>query len=554
MNSPSKGGGANAPLQLPLQTPFTLLLFLCKFLRPRWVYIPVASIILAMLVLGTVFVLPALLPKPPIFPALCSGNFHSANAATVPTPATSTSHDGEPIGLSEGANIFDLHRPNLNEVQYKLQAAQATANDPQDVVPSLKNAIRSDQADAEAQIYQENRQVLGSKHPHITVVVGVSFASTFAGGSSRSTLQGAFAAQKECNAQSKQNDGNTQVVLMLANIGGNTPADRASSAAFVANQIADQAVKDTTIVGIMGWSSSADSINVNHQLKIRESHLPMVSPSSSSDELEGMSNFFRVCPTDAMQARIAADFILKTKQKKRIVILYDQTTSYGNNLATDFTKDIPKNMVGAGNYTGGRPATLQDALAKVLAQKPDAIFFAGYVSDLVVLLKDIASTSSANLLIVGGDAPANTNNYPTPFPDLHNVYFTAFAYPNAWDGIDPKPPFFQDYRTNFGTLTASTGFPSIDVSVMLSYDALFTLLYGSQQVLSTKNTINVSDLTQALEQITSANALQGVTGRIAFDSNGDQDASKIIFVEHIEGTNLVVDEKHGCLQKDNCSS
>ena len=500
--------------------------------------------------------LPSLLPKPPIFPTLCSGNFQSANTAAVPTPATSTSPDGEPIGLSEGANIFDLQRLNPQEVRYKLQAAQATTNDSQNVVLSLKNAISSDPTDAEAQIYLENWQVLGSNHPHITFVVGVNFAFTSAGGSSRSTLQGAFNAQKECNDQNQEEDTKTQIVLMIANIGGNNPADRANSATFVANQIADQAVQDPTIVGIMGWSTSADSINVNHQLKIRgesssdESHL-----SSSSDELEGMSNFFRVCPTDEKQAQVAANFMLKTKRKKRITILYDQTTSYGNNLETDFAKSIPpNNMVGLGSYTGGDSKTLRDALNKALAQKPDAIFFAGYVSDLVELLKYISSTSSANLLIVGGDAPANTNSYPNPFPDLHNVYFTAFASPNEWDGTDPKPPFFRDYKTNFATLTAPTGFPSIDVSVMLSYDALLTLLHGSQQVLSTKNTINASDLTQALKQITGPNAIQGVTGRIAFDSNGDQDQSKMIFVEHIEGTNLVIDERQGCLQEDNCSS
>ena len=105
-----------------------------------------------------------------------------------------------------------------------------------------------------------------------------------------------FTAQKECNNQNQQDNSKTQIVLMIANIGGNSPDDRASSAMFVANQIVDQAVKDPTIVGIVGWPLSADSINVNHQLKIRGSHLPMVSPSASSDELEDMSNFFRICP------------------------------------------------------------------------------------------------------------------------------------------------------------------------------------------------------------------------------------------------------------------
>ena len=278
----------------------------------------------------------------------------------------------------------------------------------------------------------------------------------------------------------------------------------------------------------------------------------MVSSTSSSDELQGMSNFFRICPRDAEQAQIAANFLINTKQKKRIAILYDETTSYGNSLKDDFAKDIPKNIVVLTPFTGGDSKTVQDALTNALAQKPDAIFFSGQVSDMVGLLNALPKPN--NLLIVAGDALATTSSYPNPPPDMQNVYFTAFASPKEWDGTDPKPPFFWDYKTDFGTLTAPTGFPSIDVSVMLSYDALLTLLHGSGQVLSTKNTINASDLTQALKQITDPNAIQGITGRIAFDSSGDQDPSKMIFVEHIEGTHLVIDESHGCLLKEKCSS
>ena len=89
---------------------------------------------------------------------------------------------------------------------------------------------------------------------------------------------------------------------------------------------------------------------------------------------------------------------------------------------------------------------------------------------------------------------------------------------------------------------------------MLGYDGMLTLLHASQQVLSKQNTINASDLEKELKNITDSNAIQGVTGRIAFNKeNGDQDEHKPIFVEHIEGTNLVIDETHGCLLKDKCS-
>ena len=517
---------------------------------PHWLQIT----ILVMLICGSAFVLPSLLGKSSrdLFPALCSGKFQSLNSRRVPLPAASTSSDGEPIGLSEGATIFDLHRPNLNALQYKRQAAQDTTNDPQNVVSSLKKALSIDQTDAEAWIYLENWRVLGSNHPHITFVVGVSFASN-ATPASRGALQGAYTAQKECNEQNQQDTSKTQIVLLIANVGDDDPDDPARNAKFVADQIVDQARRDTAIVGIMGWLRSANSINVNHQLKIRGSDLPMVSPISASDELGEMSNFFRVCSKNLTQVPLAANFLLNTKQKKRIAILYDaKHSALQYSLATNFAHVISKSHpVGLESYTEGDAKTLQTALNKVLAQNPDAIFFAGYVTDLPELLKDIPPAK--NLLIVGGDTLANTNAYPNPLPNLQNVYFTAFASPHEWDDTGQTPPFFQDYKDKFGTVTALNGLSSIDPNVMLSYDALLTLLHGSEQVLSKQQTLTPSDLTRVLHQIRGANAIQGVTGRIAFKENGDQENMKVI-LEHIQGTSLEVDDSQGCfLLTDSCA-
>ena len=154
------------------------------------------GILVVLLILGGILVFHSLSPKPVPFPTLCSGNFQSAHIAAVPTPATSTSPDGETIGLSEGATIFDLQDSNHYKVQDKLQAARSWVNNPQNVVPSLNEALKIDQTDAEAQIYRENWQVLTSNHPHFTLVVGVSFASN-AVGASREALQGAYTAPKK---------------------------------------------------------------------------------------------------------------------------------------------------------------------------------------------------------------------------------------------------------------------------------------------------------------------------------------------------------------------
>jgi ABC-type branched-subunit amino acid transport system substrate-binding protein/transcriptional regulator with XRE-family HTH domain len=517
----------------------------------HWIYITIT----ALLVLGGAFVLSSLLrskPSPDLFPALCGGKFQSGDHARVPLPAVSTSSDGEPIGLSEGAIIFDLHRPNLDTLQYKHQAARATMNDPQNVESSLKKSLSIDQTDAEAWIYLENWRVLGSNHPHITFVVGVNFQPD-AAPASRGALQGAYTAQKECNEQNRQDPGKTLIVLMIANIGRDDPDYPARNAEFVTNQLVDQARKDATIVGILGWLRSANTINVNHQLKVRGSDLSMVSPISGSDELSEVSNIFRISPASTAQVPIAANFMLKTMQKKRIAILYDtKNSALQYNLAIRFANSIPtSHNVGIESYTEGDSQTLQTALNKLLTQNPDAIFFAGYVTDLPELLKNIPRAK--NLLIVGGNTLANTMAYPNPLPNLQNVYFTAFASPNRWDCTGQTPPFFQDFKDNFGAVTAPTGLPSIDPDALLGYDALLTLLHGTERLLARQQTLTPSDLTKVLHQIKGTNAIQGVTGRIAFKANGDQEDTRVI-LEHIEETGLKVDNIQGCfLLTDTCA-
>lgn len=540
----------------------------------RWVYTALAGILTVVLVLVGTFVYASHQSKPPttLFPSTCTGNFQSTNTpatnSIIPTSATSTSADGEPIGLSEGATIFDLNRPNLQEVQDKLQAAQDWVNNPQGVVSSLENAISSDPTDAEAQIYLENWKVLGSNHPHITFIVGVSFSSTANEGSladyngtSRDALQGAFTAQKECNDQYTQDNSQTQIVLMIANIGANVYGNNSDEKAMsVANQIAYQEVKDPTIVGIIGWLFSADSVNMNHQLKASGNQLPMVSPTSATDDLGNMFQFFRICNANRVLAKTAADFTLKNKKKKRIAILYAPGNTYANTLEADFYSDIKNNTAGpAVPFTGGQLDTLQSALKTVLAQNPDAIFFSGYEGDLFQLLIDpsyLTFAHARNPLIVSAPELDATSDYPPSFPDMRNVYFPSTGSPHEWDNVTPQPQFFQEYKRNFGTLTAPNGLPSIDADDMSSYDAVLTLLYASQQALSKhNNTITPSYLENELKQITVANPIQGITGRIAFDSNGDQAPGKMIFMEHIDGNRLVIDESHGCQQvTDNCSS
>ncbi|HLZ63600.1 MAG TPA: CHAT domain-containing protein [Ktedonosporobacter sp.] len=494
--------------------------------------------------------------------SLCSSN---AQATTATTPTTKRSPDGEQIGLSEGITVFDRSH-SAQELRFKDLAAQAefTAKPNSSIPGWLDQAVQIDPTDAEAQIYQENWHVLAFHRPYMTFVVGVSFActdpgTTYGGGN---VLRGAFLAQKEYNDQN-QNSSKTLIVLSIANVGGDTRGNTDdNSVQWVADQIMQQAAQDKTIAGVMGWPMSAQTYDVLSEFNAKSSKLPILAACSTSDYLTGLyPYFFRICPTDEEQTRIAADFLVHTKKKKSIVTLLDPSNTWSENLARTFSNamtNVQGNLVAQEHYTAGDQESMRNAFNDMLSHQPDAdaLFFAGYPADLLKLLNVLNANPQNDLLIMGASATSVTSAYPTPLPaGLDNIYFTSFASPIQWDNQAATPPFFQDYYTIYKALTAPNGLPSIDAGTMLAYDGLSTFLSATQQMLSPTTTLNPSALATRLRQITGTNAIQGISGRIAFDSigNGNQDKHKMIFVEHIVGTKLVIDQQQGCLLKDNCN-
>ena len=436
--------------------------------------------------------------------------------------------DGEYIGISNGTFAFDTDRPDGN---LKRQAAdRLKAGDISGAESLWQSGLAMDTNDAEALIYLEDQQVLASGNPYVTFVVGTMITGDNIG-VGRDDLQGAYVAQKEFNDGFKLPN-NVQVLLLIAN-SGNVSAYATS----VAQQIVQAAQQDHTIVGVMGWPFSGnaqDAVGV-----LAKAHIPMVSQTASSDQLTGISPyFFRVAPSNKGQAIAGAQYAEQVLHAHNVALFVDPANSYSSSLAADFSQKFladGNHIVVTENYTVGSqgqgklPTLLQDALS----HNPDLIYFSGYSTDISVLLTNLPTTGPyANLQILGGDALYEVNGYSTSaHVNFTRLRFTAFAYPDEWDIAHltaQKPPFFADYINAFNPGGQQPGGkygytrPSNDV--MLSYDATLALLTASKMALSAGGngkSITTDQLRQALTQITAAQPLQGVSGRIAFGPDGN---------------------------------
>jgi eukaryotic-like serine/threonine-protein kinase len=182
---------------------------------------------------------------------------------------------------------------------------------------------------------------------------------------------------------------------------------------------------------------------------------------------------------------------------------------------------------------------LGNLLNDALKSHPDLIYFAGFVSDVTTLL---ANLPTGDLPVLGGDALYSLLGYTgSSLAGFTHLRFTAFAYPDEWDILgysDRKPAFFTDYPAIFdpkGSHQSGTyGFVREDNDVIMSFDAMLVLLNGCSRALTPGvTTLTSQDLLRGLRSITGTDGIQGVSGQIAFDRQGNvvNKAIVILFVD-----------------------
>lgn len=450
-----------------------------------------------------------------------------------------TADDGY-VGLSDGSFVFDTAKDRKDRDDKKHAVSAYQHNDTADAAFSWDQAIKHDPSDAEAQIYREDFNILNSGSPYVTLVVGTQLTGDlFQGG--RDVLQGAYVTQKEFNHNPQFLCGKS-LRLLIANSGSGQ-----QNGTLVAAQIVQAAHADKTIVGVMGWPSSAQSLNALRELTV--AHIPMVSPTASSDLflniLEHTSSpyFFRIAPFDKEQARYGGQYIESTLHAKNAALFEDPNDVYSKSLADDFSDYFV-----AGGHTildieryGRGQADLLANVKTALDHHPEMIYFSGYWDDASHLLVALAQLTAqpayrqfAQLPVMGGDALYELGHYPeSALPGVSRLHFTAFASPDEWHFLCStgqkdtcaQPIFFTEYTQDFDPAhqypprTDGRNFP--DADAILGYDATRVLLVAYKNAAIRVQNPTPEDIQQALLGITGKQAFMGVSGQISFDANGN---------------------------------
>jgi branched-chain amino acid transport system substrate-binding protein len=295
-----------------------------------------------------------------------------------------------------------------------------------------------------------------------------------------------------------------------------------SGRADVAIGIAQQLVNNPAIVAVIGHLNSTASLAAGRIYGEARRPVVMISPSASSPDLSGVNPYmFRVCPSDLSHGAQLARYARHTLGAKRVGVIF-LDDDYGRGLRLSFTAELRR--LGGAAIVEEDPMlattpSLEPYLAR-LRQKGgvDALLLATDRPGAELALRELGRLG-VHWTTLGGDALSGIEAtgalaegvrmsvaYLVDQPGERNAQFVG-AYARAYPGERP------DHR----------GAAAYDIVNLLA-DVLM-------------QTTDRREIRDRLARV----SYEGVTGKIAFDANGDVPAKSVV-IGTVRGGQLVTEQ------------
>lgn len=319
-----------------------------------------------------------------------------ANSGTVSPQSSSASNAPQSTGSGAASPRFStgqqsLFADSLSPTKQAGIAALAAGNFDQ-AVSQLEASLRENRNDPEALIYLNNARIGDARALTIAAVVPIESAENPA----RELLRGIAQAQAEVNEAGGIQGTPLRVVIA---------AD--SSEPEAVTEVAKGLVAMPEVLAAVGHFSSGATLAA--EPVYTEAQLPVISPTSTSVSISGVSDYvFRTVPSDRFAAAALARYMLGDLQKQRVAVFFNSESSYSTSLKDEFTTAV--------FGEGGQVLTEFDlispdfnagqALAQLQAQQPDVIMLAANTATLDQAL-DVIAANAGQLALLGGDSLYN---------------------------------------------------------------------------------------------------------------------------------------------------
>ncbi len=291
--------------------------------------------------------------------------------------------------------------------------------------------------------------------------------------------------------------------------------------------VANKLVADPTVVAVEGHifsGATAAAIPIYEKAMI-----PMLSPSATNPDLTkpdpttGVQNkvFNRIPFTDATQGADAAKYLASKLGIKKLAILHDGTT-YGKGLAEVVQQQFATlgTVVSFDAITPGE-SDYTAVLSKVAANKPDALYYGGYVAEAVVLVNELKQTGLTNTIFFSDDGAFGSDFLQRTGANGEGAYATALVPPSS----PAKDKFDAAYLAAYGKPAGS-----LSPYTWNAYDAAAALISVVKSVAIKGSDGNLYvPRTAMVNGVRTLKGFQGITGVITCATNGECNTSGPVF-------------------------
>ncbi len=283
--------------------------------------------------------------------------------------------------------------------------------------------------------------------------------------------------------------------------------DADTAGALKAAQAAAREMASLGVSAVIGpyGSEAAESVQgIFNDAKI----LQIVSGATAVSLTEkGLRHFFRTCPRDDEQGRVAASLVRRLKFK-RIAVLHDNTI-YARGLAEQLRRSLDREI--RTTFFDALIPERQDysaPLAKMKASGAEAVFFTGYYPEGGLLLRQ-KTEMGWNVPLLGGDANNNPELVMIAGRDAAKGFLCVSpALPGDITTKQAKaflPAFARQYGRSLNSIYA-----------MMAGDGLLAVAAAMRETKSLESDKTSEYLRRKYKEH------NGLTGRISFNEKGDR--------------------------------
>lgn len=325
----------------------------------------------------------------------------------------------------------------------------------------------------------------------------------------KDTENGARLAIEDLNAKGAMIDGKKVKWVLLAEDDASDPKQGTAVA---------QKLVDAHVQGVVGHLNSGTTVPAS---KIyAAAGIPQISPATTSPVYthQGFKTAFRVVANDNMIGHALARYTVETLKAKKIAVI-DDRTAFGQGLADQFVKSVKAMPGGAAllvsrEYTTDKATDFNAILTTIRAKQPDVVFYGGMDAVAGPMLKQMKALGMTAKM-VSGDGVCSEKMPRLAGDALGDDKVTCVV---AGGVTAPQEAGLAAFTTRYQQrfkLPLQTYAP-------YAYDAVMALATAMQQAKSSTPSVYLPVLAKI--------QYQGVTGKIAFDANGDlRDAALTLY-------------------------